>query len=157
MDVNDVAEIGSTAQQSTSLAEPQGKGKLNILIAEDDFASRRALQVYLSPYGDCAIAVNGIETVAAFKDALEAGEPYDLICLDITMPEMTGHEALTIIREVESEHGICGLDSVKVIMTSALTDSMNVMGSFREGCEAYIVKPVSKAKLFEEMHKLMLI
>jgi two-component system chemotaxis response regulator CheY len=42
-------------------------------------------------------------------------------------------------------------------MTTALEDSKNVMGSFREGCEAYIVKPVEKNKLLEEMEKLGLV
>ena len=47
-----------------------------------------------------------------------------------------------------------GLDGVKVIMTTALGNSKNVMGAFRGGCEAYIVKPVEKKKLFEEIEKL---
>ena len=70
---------------------------------------------------------------------------------------MDGHEALKAIRQIESEHGINGLDRVKVIMTTALGDSKNVIGSFREGCEAYIVKPVEKDKLLEEMENLGLI
>lgn len=58
---------------------------------------------------------------------------------------------------MESEHGISGLDDVKVIMTTALGDPKNVMSVFREGCEAYIVKPVEKDKLLEEMEKLGLV
>ncbi|GAJ08029.1 unnamed protein product, partial [marine sediment metagenome] len=63
-------------------------------------------------------------------------------------------EALEAIRQIENEHGTAGLDGVKVIMTTALGDSKNVIGAFRTGCEAYIVKPVSKEKLLEEMEKL---
>jgi len=70
------------------------------------------------------------------------------------MPNMDGREALKLIRQIENEHGIGGHDGVKVIMTTALGDSKNVMESFREGCEAYIVKPVEKDKLFEEIGKL---
>ncbi len=88
---------------------------------------------------------------------MEDNEPYDLICLDIMMPNMDGREALKAIRQIEHEHGINGLDGVKVIMTTALGDSKSVIGSFREGCEAYIVKPVEKTKLLEEMEKLGLI
>jgi len=58
---------------------------------------------------------------------------------------------MTNSRRIENEHGIGGHDGVKVIMTTALGDSKNVMESFREGCEAYIVKPVEKDKIFEEM------
>ena len=65
--------------------------------------------------------------------------------------------SLKAIRQIESDHGIYGLDCVKVIMTTALGDSKNVMKSFREGCETYIVKPVKKDKLLEEMANLCLV
>ena len=130
---------------------------MKCLIVEDDFAARKLLQRYLSDHGECDIAVDGNEAVEAFRQATDEEWPYDLICLDIMMPNMDGHEALKAIRQIESDHGINGLDGVKVIMTTALDDSQNVMDSFREGCEAYIVKPVEKNKLFEEMTNLGLI
>lgn len=130
---------------------------MKCLVVEDDFAARRLLKRYLSDYGDCDVAVDGREAVESFRQAMDEKEPYDLICLDIMMPNMDGREALRAIRQIEHEHGIEGLDGVKVIMTTALGDSKNVIGSFREGCEAYIVKPVEKDKLLEEMENLGLI
>ncbi len=130
---------------------------MKCLIVEDDFTARKLLQIYLSDYADCFIAVNGREAVEAFKYALEEGEPYDLICLDIMMPQMNGLEALQTIRQIESERGITGLDGIKVIMTTALGDSRNVMSAFRTGCEAYVVKPITKEKLLEEIEKLGLL
>ncbi len=124
------------------------------LVVEDDFAARRLMQRWLSDCCDCDIAVNGLEAVDAFNEALKEGAPYDLICLDIMMPQMDGHQALEAIRQIENEHGIGGLDGVKVIMTTALGESKHVMGAFKEGCEAYLVKPVEKNKLYEEMEKL---
>lgn len=130
---------------------------MKFLIVEDDFTARKLLQMYLSDYGDCFIAVNGNEAVEAVQQALEEAQPYDLVCLDIMMPEMDGHGVLKTIRHMEKEHGISGLDSVKVIMTTALRDSKHITGAFSTGCEAYIVKPVGKEKLLEEMEKLGLI
>jgi two-component system, chemotaxis family, chemotaxis protein CheY len=127
---------------------------MKCLIVEDDFVGRKLMQKYLADYGDCDVAIDGDEAVEAFRLALENEMSYDLICLDIMMPNMNGHDTLTAIREIESKHGIGGLDGVKVIMTTALGDSENVMGSFREGCEAYIVKPVKKEALLSEMEKL---
>jgi two-component system chemotaxis response regulator CheY len=137
--------------------EIENDSSLRILIVEDDFVCRKLVHALLSEFGDCFIAVNGHEAVEAVKDALDEGRPYDLVCLDIMMPEMDGHEALKLIREIESERGIEGLDGVKVIMTTALGDSKNVIGAFRTGCEAYIVKPVGKEKLIQEMGKLGLV
>lgn len=130
---------------------------MRFLIAEDDLAAQKLIQRYLSEYGASDLASNGREAVNAYIEALHQKRPYDMICLDIMMPGMNGHQVLEAIRRVECEHGIHGLDVVKVIMTTALGDSKNVIGAFREGCEAYIVKPVKKEKLYEEMEKLGLI
>jgi CheY-like chemotaxis protein/HPt (histidine-containing phosphotransfer) domain-containing protein len=150
-----------TDERSTDDENRQGQqGKtenssgLKILIAEDDFACRKILQSFLSEFGECFVVINGHEAVEAVKSALDEGKPYDLICLDIMMPEMDGHKALEAIRKIENERGIAGLDGVKVIITTALSDSASVIGAFREGCEAYIVKPLSKRNFFEEMEKL---
>lgn len=72
---------------------------MRILIVEDDFGSRIAIQKMLTPYSECEVAVNGNEAVEAFTNSFEAGVPYDLICMDIMMPQMNGKEALKIIRE----------------------------------------------------------
>jgi two-component system chemotaxis response regulator CheY len=143
--------------ESEECIEIEGDSSLKILIVEDDFICRKLMLALMSEFGDCAIAVNGQEAVEAVKYALDESVPYDLVCLDIMMPEMDGHEALKIIREIEKERGIEGLDGVKVIMTTALGDSKNVIGAFRTGCEAYIVKPVRKGKLIQEMGKLGLV
>ena len=63
---------------------------MKTLIVEDDFTSRLYLQELLKGYGPTHIAVNGKEAIEATHLALEAGEPYNLICLDIMMPEMDG-------------------------------------------------------------------
>ena len=127
---------------------------MRCLIVEDDFVGRKLMQKYLSDYGECDVAVDGKEAVEAFRQAIEDKSPYDLVCLDIMMPNMNGHEVLSTIREIEIWNGISGLDGVKVIMTTALGDSENVMGSFREGCEAYIIKPIRKDALLAQIEKL---
>ena len=130
---------------------------LNILVVEDDFISRKVMTGLLRPFGHCDIAINGEEAIHAFEEALKANQRYDLICLDILMPKINGQEALKRIREIEAENDIHGLDRVKIIMTTALPDRMNIMGAFRGECEAYIVKPISKTNLIEQLHALELI
>ena len=127
---------------------------MRILIVEDNFTCRSFLLRYLAPHGECDIAVNGIEAVDAFKTALQENQPYDLICLDIMMPQMNGHEALAAIRATENALGIGGHDGVKVIMTTSVNESAHIMEAFREGCEAYLVKPVDEVKLLAEIEKL---
>ena len=127
---------------------------MKILIAEDDFTSRKILQQYLKPFGDADIAVNGKEVVSAFSKALKDEEPYELVCLDIMMPEMDGRVALTNIRKLETNFDICYPDSARIIMTTALSDGKNVLGAFKSGAEAYLTKPIDKIKLYEQLEKL---
>lgn len=127
---------------------------MRILIADDSFIHRKVMMKLLSDYGECDVTVDGEEVVEAFDLAWDEKTPYDLVCLDITMPKMDGHEALRRIRQHEEEHGINGLDSTKVIMTTALDKSEDIFQAFRDGCEAYIVKPVTTQALVTEMGKL---
>lgn len=62
---------------------------MKTLIVEDDFTSRLFLQEVLKEFGEIHLAVNGQEGLTAFQEALNQGKPYNLICLDIMMPEMS--------------------------------------------------------------------
>lgn len=95
---------------------------MRVLIVEDDFTSRLMIQKILQPYGEVHIAVDGDEALEAFQLAWQEQAPYELICLDIMLPKMDGQEVLKQIRNLESQRGIGGRDSVKIIMISALSD-----------------------------------
>lgn len=144
-------------EKNASESKSQEQSKLKMLIVEDDFPSCKILEEYLSEYGDCTTTANGIEGVEAFKNELDAGTPYDLVCLDIMMPEMDGHEALRTIRQIEQKHGIFDPSGVSVIMTTAKDRSRDMIEAFDEGCASYIVKPIDQEKLVAEMQKLDLI
>ena len=130
---------------------------MKTLIVEDDFTSRLLFQEFLKSYGQSHIAVNGREAIEAVCRALEAGEPYDLMCLDIMMPEMDGQEALKQIRKQEEIRGILPPDGVKVVMTTALDDIKNVFSAYHGLCDAYLTKPIRKEDLLNELRKLKLI
>lgn len=131
---------------------------MKALIVEDDFFSRLMLKEILSPLGECDFAMNGKEAITAFNAALNTGVPYDLICMDIMMPEMDGQEALRIIREIENGHHITGGKEVKVVMITALGDPKNVFEAYYQGgATAYLVKPISKDKLLAELKSFALI
>ncbi|MHC1702020.1 MAG: response regulator [Humidesulfovibrio sp.] len=126
---------------------------MRALIAEDEFLGRKVLSAFLSTLFEVDVTVNGKEAVAAFNMAHDEGKPYDLILMDIMMPEMDGLEALSQIRATEHEKKL--RPQVKVLMTTALDDAKTVIRSFHDGEAAgYIVKPVRKEKLFDELKKL---
>ena len=124
------------------------------LVVEDNLMSRILLQKILAPYGETHVAVDGKEAIIAFRISIEEKQPYDLICLDIMMPEMDGHAVLKEIRKIEDADDSPGRDNVKIVMTTAMDDSKNVMRAFKAQCDGYLVKPFEKQKFFEELRKL---
>jgi len=129
---------------------------MKFLIVDDDGISRKFLKGLLSPFGKADFAENGNKAIEAFKKALEKNAPYDLICMDIMMPELDGQEALKRIRAMEKEMGIRA--EVRVIMTTAVSDVKHIMEAYNKGkATSYIVKPVQKKKLYEELHYLSII
>ncbi|MGD8837471.1 MAG: response regulator [Desulfobacteraceae bacterium] len=131
---------------------------MRILIVEDDFISRNFLQHILSEFGQCDIAVNGREAVEAFKRSWGDSRPYDLICLDIMMPDLDGHEALGQIREFEKQMEVKSHAQTIVIMTTSLNDKKNVSDAFyKGGATSYFVKPIDRERLVEELKLLGLL
>jgi two-component system, chemotaxis family, chemotaxis protein CheY len=123
---------------------------MKALIVEDDFTNRLLLQSFLSHYGECHIAVNGKEAVAAYQAASQQNQRYDLICMDILMPEMDGREAIRAIRHLEAMANIYG-SGAKIFMTSAIDDAKEIVRAFHGLCDAYLVKPIDTRKLLDEL------
>ena len=130
---------------------------MKTLIVEDDFTSRLVLQTFLSRYGECHIAVNGKEAVDAFRSALASHHGYDLMCVDIMMPEMGGKEAIRQIRAEEEAHGTLSTSGVKIIMTTAVQDMKEVIQCFKELCDAYLMKPIDLADLLKHVRAYQLV
>jgi two-component system chemotaxis response regulator CheY len=130
---------------------------MRTLIVEDDFTSRLLLQAFLAQFGECHIAVNGVEAVAAFRAAQKSGQRYDLICMDIMMPEMDGQTAVREIRAMEESGGTLSSSGVKIIMTTAVDDVKSVMKSFKSLCDAYLFKPIDTQKLLGHIKEFHLV
>ena len=80
------------------------------------------------------------------------GQPFDLICLDINMPDVDGHETLRRIRKLEATFGFLpGQRASRILMSTATRAPEDVVGAFREQCDAYLVKPVSAESLFTQL------
>lgn len=146
-----------TALAEMPLDKQPHRENLRVLLVEDDFTSRLLLQTFLSRYGECHIAVNGREAIEAFRLALERREKYDLICMDIMMPEIDGREAVRQVRKIELAHGILSNWGTKIIMTTAVDDMKEVFGSFRDLCDAYLTKPIDLSKLLDQLKAFQLV
>jgi two-component system chemotaxis response regulator CheY len=130
---------------------------MRILIAEDDLTSRLFMKKYLSEYGKCDLAMNGLEVIELVTSSIKENKPYNLICLDVMMPKVDGIKALKTIRELESAAINSSKGPAKIIMTTALNDKETVEEAYKIGCEAYAWKPIDIEKFNEVLKKLRLI
>ena len=130
---------------------------MKILLAEDDFVTRKFMTGFLSKYGECDVTVDGMEAVDAFMMALEDDAPYDLVCLDVMMPVMDGYQALVGIRNLEKERNIPEEKAAKIIMTTALNNEKNVKMAFELGCTIYSGKPINQERFEQALKKLGLV
>jgi len=130
---------------------------MKTLVVEDDATSRLLLQTILREYGECQVAVDGKEGLAAFLAAHQSNQPYQLICLDIMMPDIDGKEVLGAVRDLEMASGRKPETWAKIVMTTALGDPRTVGTSYYDLCDNYLVKPIDKAKLLDCLRQLKLI
>lgn len=131
---------------------------MRILIVEDEFTSRKLLTALLSDFGKCDTASDGVECLEKFKSSLEDGSPYDLICMDIMMPNKDGHQALKEMRTIEREMGVQPSEETKVIMVTALNDPKTVVKAYyKGGAAAYLPKPIEVESLHAILRDLALI
>ncbi len=130
---------------------------MRILIAEDDRISRAFLQKFMVTYGEVEVAVDGMDAIDIYMDAIKEGKPFDLLCLDIMMPKVDGLKVLKVIRQLENQNDKASDKKIKIIMMTALADIGYVDEAFRLGCDAYASKPVDTEKVEEAMRNLGLI
>ncbi len=124
---------------------------MRILLAEDDFATRKFMVSFLSKYGECDVTVDGMEAVDAFMMALEDDEPYDLVCLDIMMPVMDGYEATREIRKLARTDAA----TVPILAMTANSFDEDVANAREAGMNDHIGKPIDVAALFAALDKFL--
>lgn len=131
--------------------------KLKALIVEDDFLSRNLLSEFLSPYAACDIAVNGREAIEKLQRAFDTDQRYDLVCLDIMMPEADGHTVLNALRRMEHDRKVAKDKATTVFMTTALDDAQNIMNAFTYGqCQAYLIKPILRERVEAHLREFLM-
>lgn len=127
---------------------------MRILVVDDDFASRKKMEKILQEFGDCFLAESGSDAIKIFKEAWDIGIPFDLISLDIGLPDISGIEVLAQIRTIEKDKAILKDKASQIIMVTANADQETVMNSLQAGCNSYIVKPFGRDNVIEKVSDL---
>lgn len=134
------------------------KSGLKMLIADDEIHNRILLARIVGQYGEYDQVYDGMEAVDAFKISHGMGQPYDIVFLDIMMPNKDGHLVLQEIRQFEEENHVPPNQEAVVFMVTCLDFPKDVIRAFfKEYCTDYIVKPITIAKIEGKMREYGLI
>lgn len=129
-----------------------------VLIVDDSRYQRYLVLQALADLFTAEEAADGRQALERFQAALEAGEPFDLVVMDILMPELSGHDALAGIRRLEEEAGVPEDRRTPAVMLSSLDDPANMLrAQFESGAQAYVTKPFTPKTLLEALASLSLV
>ncbi len=131
--------------------------KIKALIVEDVLLIQRMLQKLTAEYTESQAVMNGKDAVELFTSEYFNGGPFDLIFLDIFVPEMNGVEVLESIRAFEKELKMKDHEKVKIIMVTSMSNSNMIEKTRKLGCNGYITKPFSIDQIVDELKRLGLI
>ena len=131
---------------------------MKTLIVEDENLNRDQLVEIFAEFGPSQGVGNGFAALDAFVDAHKDENPFDLICLDIMMPDLDGQATLKEIREIETDRQVDPDKMVKVMMVTGLSDKKNIEEAFMKGsCQAYLTKPFTTQELKEQLREIKLL
>ncbi|MBW1721624.1 MAG: HDOD domain-containing protein [Deltaproteobacteria bacterium] len=127
---------------------------MRILVVDDELVSRKKMQKILSNFGECRSVQSGRLAIEEVEEAWRSHRPFDLITMDISMPDMDGIEAVYEIREREKDlirpNGV----RTKIIMVTSHADKDNLITAIQAGCDDYVVKPFDRKILDAKIAKL---
>jgi PAS domain S-box-containing protein len=129
-------------------AEKPARG-LSVLVAEDNEINALLMRSLLTRLGHHAvIATNGAEALESWLAAKSAGTPYDLVLMDVQMPELDGIETAKRIREYEA--GEAGRRT-PILALTANTLVEDRYACFEAGMDGFLIKPLDREKLAEAL------
>lgn len=116
----------------------EARRKLNILIAEDNSLNQLILKSFLAPLGhDLQIVETGVEALEAV-----ATDDFDLVLMDVRMPEMSGPDATRAIRKMPVPK-----NAIPVIAVTADALAEHIADYLKAGMTSCVTKPIDKAEL----------
>ena len=131
-------------KSETGIVSRHGR-KLKVLLADDSRVTRVVFTHLLEKCGHQVIAVaNGQEVLERYQQ-----ERFDVILMDVQMPEMNGYKATMAIRSKEAKTGTC----VPIIALSAVVSRADLEKCLQAGMDGYLPKNVSAGELVEALDR----
>jgi signal transduction histidine kinase/AmiR/NasT family two-component response regulator len=144
------AGVGETAEEAADEAAEVDISGARVLVAEDHPTNQKVVELILESVGVTPVIVeNGVLAL----EALEA-ERFDVVLMDMQMPELDGLSATRLLRAREAE---AGLPRTPVIMLTANALDDHIRAGAEAGADAHLSKPIHAQALIEAILAAMMI
>lgn len=153
IDIGNCSEqVCEKGHQSESENQPSAKASIQVavrvLLAEDAPDNQRLISFILQKAGaTVAVVRDGREAANAALEAWSRGEPFDLILMDMQMPELDGYQATRLLRE----KGYSG--SIVALTAHALPE--DATKCLEAGCDAYLSKPIRRESFLKSLSEIL--
>ena len=138
------ARFGKQAERKRAEVVPARLQGIRILAVDDNAVNREVLMAQLRSWGPRVVAVpDGPTALCLLRDAAEAGDPFQLVILDMQMPGMDGE---MVGRAIRANHA---LENCRLIMMSSLGRPGDAHRCHELGFAAYLTKPVRHTELLD--------
>ncbi len=123
-----------------------------ILIVDDSASIREELTAILSPIAECHLAADGREAVDLIRKTQGEKKNFDLVIMDVIMPEKDGLTAVKEIREFEQEQGWSGDKTLTIVIATTIKDPSRILiAQYECGADAYIAKPFTEKTVLQTL------
>jgi len=120
------------------------------LVVDDSSSVRQFFKGVLASCGGCDFAVDGLEGIKMAGRAIMDKSPYDVIFLDIMMPNVSGLACCQKIRDMEYAAGMERGKGSVIVIVSSLSDAATMLkAQYESGADAYLTKPVDPSAVRE--------
>lgn len=113
------------------------------LVIDDQVTARMLLKCLLEDLGEVVEAGTAAVAIAAYRQALRSDRPFDVVCVDLGLPDRSGIDVVREIRAAETAQGLMPGDGAKVIVITASEDPEHEATAQRQHADAFLRKPLS--------------
>ena len=117
---------------------------MKVLVVDNDPGVRKLIEELPVEFTELQALRSGDAAVRGAKNALKRQDPFDLITIDIDLPDMDGRQVILEIRKMEREWSVPKTRRTFIIVLTAKADEKSVKTSLAAGSNAFIVKPFKK-------------
>lgn len=138
-------------QKPGNYGKRRGLSGINVLLAEDNDINAEIVMMQLNELGmNVTRAANGKEAVTLFEKSAPGG--FDLIVMDIMMPEMNGYDAARAIRALKDRADAC---TVPVVAMTANAFAEDIQAAMNAGMNAHIAKPIMLQEVISTLQRVL--